>query len=126
MEILEVVNRTSDKLEYLYDGQAVLIPVGSSHHEARAAWHCFSKLIRNMDPITLRSTHLIGLKKDGKELTPCSMLDMGAKPATEELFDRSKSGDKTETRKVGGGEITIEHGGVDSGMVGATSSADQE
>lgn len=120
MEIATIVNRTEDDLEFMYDGRVYLVPVGESHHEAVAAQHGYNKLIRGLDPTTLHATHLIGIK--GK--TDCSPLSVGAKPADEELLDRSKMSVKVSAVKVGGGEIAVEGSTPDMGRVGATGSDD--
>lgn len=121
MEIATIVNRTEDDLEFMYDGRVYLVPVGESHHEADAARHGYNKLIRGLDPTTLHATHLIGIK--GK--TDCSPLDVGAKPADEELLDRSKMGVKVSPVKVGGGEIAVERSAPDEGRVDVASTSDE-
>lgn len=120
MEVVTLVNRTDEDLEFMYDGRVCLVPVGESHHEYDSAWHGYNKLIRGLDPTTLVSTHLVGVK--GK--TDCSPLGGGAKPEDEELLDRSKMDIKVTSKRVGGGGVQVEPQGVEDGRVGATASDD--
>ena len=119
MEIVTLVNRTKVDLEFMYDGRVCLVPVGETPYEADAGWHGYRKLIRGLNPVTLHSTHLVGIK----DKTDCSPLDIGPKPADEELLDRSKMDvSKVRSVRVGGGTVQVEDAGVDGGQAGVTSS----
>lgn len=90
MKVLQLVNRTKTKIEFMYDSVLYTVPgAGQLLCADHVAWHGFNKNIAQLDPITGEALFLLGVRDDqGRELRNCEPLDYERKK-NEELLDRS-------------------------------------